>query len=158
MTDEAPAERRRAAREDDNATLDEHDDDWAWRRRLRSNPAAHTVYRVVVFVIGLVLVLGGLALVPLPGPGWLIVIVGLAVWASEFERAQVVLDWVKAKVRAWTEWVQRQAWWLKGLIALATAAFVATVIWVTLHVSGVPGFLPSPVKTFLVDVANLPGG
>ena len=59
--------------------------------------------------VGLVLVLGGLVLVPLPGPGWLIVILGIAVWASEFEPAARLLDFVKDKVRAWEQWVRRQA-------------------------------------------------
>ena len=76
------------------------DKDWAWRRAIRANPHSLRIWRAAVFVVGLVLVLGGLALVPLPGPGWLIVIVGIAVWASEFEPAARLLDFVKEKVRA----------------------------------------------------------
>ena len=53
------------------------------------------------------MVLGGLALVPLPGPGWLIVILGIAVWASEFEPAARLLELRQARLRAWEQWVSR---------------------------------------------------
>jgi uncharacterized protein (TIGR02611 family) len=135
--------------------IDADEDDWAWRRRIRSNPTTAVVYRVVVFVVGLVLVLGGLALVPLPGPGWLVVILGLVVWASEFERAQIVLDWVKAKVNAWQDWILAQSLWVRVLAAFVTFAFVCAVVWVVLRVSGVPAFLPDGVETWLRDVARL---
>jgi uncharacterized protein (TIGR02611 family) len=132
------------------------DDDWAWRRRIRSNPTSAMVYRVLVFAVGLVLVLGGLALVPLPGPGWLVVILGLVVWASEFERAQVVLDWVKARVNAWQQWILAQPLWVRVLAGLVTFVFVCAVVWVLLRFSGVPTFLPDGVESWLHDVARLP--
>ena len=108
-----------------------------------------------MFVVGLVLLLGGLALVPLPGPGWLIVIAGIAIWASEFEQAARLLDFVKAKVRAWEQWLRPQPVWVKGLVGLATAAFVGCVLWALLVVSGVPGFLPTSMVTWLEG--NVPG-
>jgi len=136
--------------------LDANDDDWAWRRRIRSNPTAALVYRTIVFVVGLVLVLGGLALVPLPGPGWLVVIVGLVVWASEFEFAQSVLEWVKARLNAWQGWVRAQPPWVRALIGLLTAVSVAVVAWVLLYLSGVPTFFPDSLETWLHEVARLP--
>ncbi len=142
--------------DDRDLTVDADDDDWAWRRRIRSSPLLATPYRVLVFVIGLVLVLGGLALVPLPGPGWLVVILGLVVWASEFSLAQRVLDWVKAKVNAWQHWILAQSLWVRCLAALATFAFVLAVAWVLLRVSGVPAFLPDGLEQWLHDVARLP--
>ena len=69
-------------------------------------------------MVGLVRVVGGLALVPLPGPGWLIVIRGIAIWASEFEPASRLLEFVKDRVRAWEQWLKPQSWWVKGLVAL----------------------------------------
>jgi uncharacterized protein (TIGR02611 family) len=106
-------------------------------------------------VLGLVLVLGGLALVPLPGPGWLIVIAGIAVWASEFEPATRLLDFVKDHVRAWEQWVRRQAWWVKVLVALVTACFVAFALWLTMWLTGVPGLLPDSWQAWLHANAGL---
>ena len=76
---------------DDNITLDANDDRWEWRRRIRSNPASHRAYRTVVAVLGPVVVVAGLIAVPAPGPGWLIVFIGVSIWASEFEWAQRLL-------------------------------------------------------------------
>lgn len=123
--------------------------DWAWRRRIRSNPHSLRIYRGVVFTAGLVLVLGGLALVPLPGPGWLIVILGIAVWASEFEPAAKLLDFVKEKVRAWEAWAKEQAWWVKGLLALGCFLVVAGAVWLVLWMTGVPSFVPEGIAGWL---------
>ena len=125
------------------------DDEWEWRRRLRSNPTTRPVLRTTVALVGLVLLLGGFALVPLPGPGWLIVILGLAVWASEIEPADDLLQWVRRQVRAWEQWVRRQPRWVQLLIALATFLFVAAVVYVTLRITGLPGFVPDGMATWL---------
>ncbi|MGL5860693.1 MAG: TIGR02611 family protein [Phycicoccus sp.] len=124
-------------------------DDWAWRRRIRANPATQRVYQAGVFVLGLVLVVGGLALVPLPGPGWFIVFFGVAVWASEFEPAARLLEFGKARLRAWQAWVGRQPMWLKVVLGLATAVFVAVVVWATLKVTGIPGIVPNDLATWM---------
>lgn len=39
-----------------------------WRHRLRTNPATHQLWRVAVFVVGLVCIAVGIALAVLPGP------------------------------------------------------------------------------------------
>jgi uncharacterized protein (TIGR02611 family) len=124
-------------------------DDWEWRRRLRSNPTTRTLYRATVAILGLALVAGGLALVPLPGPGWLIVILGLAVWASEFEPAERLLGFVRDKVRAWESWVVERSWWVKGMLGLGTALVVGAVLWTTLRISGLPGFFPDHVTAWM---------
>lgn len=54
--------------------------------------------RIAVLVIGLALVAGGVVLLVLPGPGLLLIIAGLAVLATEFAWAEVMLD--KAKEQA----------------------------------------------------------
>jgi uncharacterized protein (TIGR02611 family) len=144
-----PEERRHLLRDP------EDEDDWAWRRRIRGNATTRPVYRAVVFVTGLVLVVGGLALVPLPGPGWLIVILGIAVWASEFEPASRLLDFVKEKVRAWEKWLVVQAWWVKVLVAVGTALVVATALWLTMRFTGIPGLVPDSVATWLRDNLGL---
>ena len=131
------------------------EDDWEWRRRIRASPRWRPLYQGGVFLVGLVLTLGGLALVPLPGPGWLIVILGIAVWASEFEPASRLLDFVKDNVRAWEQWVRVQPWWVKGLVGLVTVAFVALALWLTMRLTGVPGLLPDGMEAWLQTNAGL---
>lgn len=142
-------------RHEHHLLVDAEDDDWAWRRRLRSNPTSAKVYRVAVFLLGLVIVVLGVLLIPFPGPGWLIVLGGLAIWATEFERAQRVLELVRTYLRRWEEWVKRQSLVVKGLLGLVGLAFIATVLWLTFHLSGVPGFLPDGLESWLHTTARV---
>ena len=129
--------------------------DWEWRRRIRSNAHAHRVSRVVVAVVGLVIAVGGLILVPAPGPGWLIVLLGLAVLASEFEWAQRVLHFARRKLDAWTDWIKAQAWWVKVLVSLATLALVLAVGYAYLRWQGPPGLLPDGLERWLTSSLSL---
>jgi uncharacterized protein (TIGR02611 family) len=145
---------RRRQGVDDNLTPDAADDDWPWRRKIRSNRHSHMIYRIVVAIVGLVIVVLGLIMVPLPGQGWLVVILGLAVLASEFDWAKRLLYLVRRALKAWTEWLLGQPWWIKGLVLLLTAAAVVAFVWLMLLISGVPGYLPDVVQQWLT---NLPG-
>jgi len=113
-----------------------------WRRRLAARRTVDTTYRVGVGIVGSLVVALGLATIPLPGPGWLTVIAGLFVLASEFFWAERLLEFTKKHVTRWTDWLGRQPVWVRLAVALATAAFVYGVLVVTLHVMGVPGWVP----------------
>jgi uncharacterized protein (TIGR02611 family) len=83
-------------------------------RRMRvwidAHPRLNRVYRFGVGTVGGVLALGGLILVPLPGPGWLVVFLGLAVLGTEFHWARRAADWLKRTLdRFWTWWRARRA-------------------------------------------------
>jgi len=140
---------------EERATREADDDDWAWRRRIRSNPTSNRIYRIVVGAVGLLIVVGGLALVPLPGPGWVIVFVGLAVWASEFEWAQRLLHFARERLRMWSEWLKPRPWWVKGLVGLGTAVLVGAVFYLLFLVSGVPGLVPDQAEAWLVRLPGL---
>jgi len=55
--------------------------------------------RIVTIVSGFVLLAAGVVLLPLPGPGWVVIFAALAILARELAWAQRVLDWLKAQVR-----------------------------------------------------------
>ncbi|GAA1797539.1 hypothetical protein GCM10009682_18980 [Luedemannella flava] len=90
--------------------------------------------KIVIAIAGGVIVAGGLALVPLPGPGWLIVLAGLGVWAIEFHWARRLLTFTRAQLHRWWQWIGRQPWWMKALVGLATAALVAGIVALSLWV------------------------
>jgi len=140
---------------DHNVTLDAADDDWEWRRRIRSNPHSHLIYRIIVGLVGALVVILGLILVPLPGQGWLVVLLGLVILASEFEFAQRWLHLLKRTLKVWTEWMKVQPWWVKGLVALATFATVVAAFWAVFLIGGVPGYLPDAVEEWLKSVPGL---
>jgi len=147
--------RSRWGGDDHNVTLDAADDDWQWRRKIRSNPHSHLIYRIVVGVVGLVIVVIGLIMVPFPGPGWLVVFTGLAVWASEFEWAQIVLRRARHTLEAWNAWLMAKPWWVKGLALLVTVAAVGAIFWLLFLVGGVPSYLPDNVEEWLKKVPGL---
>jgi uncharacterized protein (TIGR02611 family) len=113
-----------------------------WRESIRARPRAYMIYRFIIGLVGGGIVVGGLALVPLPGPGWLIVFVGLAVLATEFEWAHRLEMFARRQVQAWTDWLKRQNWAVRGLVALGTALLVALVFWGLFAVLGVPSWVP----------------
>jgi uncharacterized protein (TIGR02611 family) len=65
---------------------------------IRRSPVLHPFWRVGVFLAGLAVVACGVVLLPLPGPGWLVIFGGMAIWATEFVWAQRVLRWTRHKV------------------------------------------------------------
>ncbi|MFD8232100.1 TIGR02611 family protein [Streptomyces sp. NPDC059696] len=71
---------------------------------IKARRALHVSWQVGVFIIGLAVVVAGIIMLPLPGPGWVVIFGGMAIWATEFVWAQLVLRWTKRKV---TEAAQR---------------------------------------------------
>jgi uncharacterized protein (TIGR02611 family) len=91
----------------------------------------NNAWRLAVFTVGAAVLLAGLAMLLLPGPGWAAIFVGFAILASEFAWARGVLLWTKgaahtAKEKALDPQVRRrnQALAVGGGVA-ATAAIVA---------------------------------
>lgn len=128
---------------DDVHSLRERVAETSWRKRLAAKAPVNHAYRIGVGVVGFVVLIGGAAAIPLPGPGWLVVIGGLFILATEFTWAERLLEFTKRHVKAWTSWVTRQPIWVRILIGLATAAFVCGVLVVTLHLTGVPDWIPA---------------
>ncbi len=71
---------------------------------IKARRALHLSWQVGVFIVGLAVVAAGAAMLVLPGPGWVVIFGGMAIWATEFVWAQLVLRWTKRKV---TEAAQR---------------------------------------------------
>jgi uncharacterized protein (TIGR02611 family) len=70
-----------------------------FREALRRNRALDTTWRVLVFALGVTLVVAGVVMFVIPGPGWATVILGLVVLASEFSWANRALKPVKDAAR-----------------------------------------------------------
>jgi uncharacterized protein (TIGR02611 family) len=98
-------------------------------RRLRERKERHQqrgrLYRIAVAIVGVLVILVGLALVPLPGPGWLIVAVGLGILALESDRAERLFERILDRVESTTERLSPAQ---KG--ALTVLALVGIGLWV----------------------------
>lgn len=114
----------------------------AWREAIRRRPNIDRAYRIGVGVIGGAIIIGGLGLIPLPGPGWVIVFLGLAILATEFVWAERTQDFARKQVSAWTDWLKRQSIVIRALVGLLTFAFVLGVVYLVLRIGGVPGWVP----------------
>ncbi|NAZ87068.1 TIGR02611 family protein [Kineococcus sp. T90] len=126
----------------------------ARRERLRADPHADRAYRTAVAVAGTAVVVLGLALVPLPGPGWLVVFLGLAVLGTEFATARRLHRFARRQLHRWTRWLGRRSWGTRTALGAGTAAAVAAVVWGYLAWQGVPAWSPDVVTA---QLTRLPG-
>jgi len=80
-----------------------------WRELIRQRPWLNHLYKVLVTVLGSAVIVIGLVLVPLPGPGWLIVFIGLTILGSEFHWARRFTSWLRLQLtRFWAWWRTRK--------------------------------------------------
>ena len=113
----------------------------AFRQRIRTTRTGRVTLQIAVGLVGAVVVTIGIILIPLPGPGWLIVLAGLAIWALEFAWAERLLGFTRAKLESWWHWLGRQHWTIRALAGLVGLIFVALVIAMSLWLSfGVKSF------------------
>ncbi len=105
----------------------------SWRDRIRQKPGLATVYRVGVFVVGLLFVLLGLALTVLPGPLTIPpVLVGLWVWSTEFDWARRLFASFRRKaVAAWRHAKQHPV--SSAAVTIGGLAAAALVFWAVGH-------------------------
>jgi hypothetical protein len=105
----------------------------SFRDRVRRNPGVRPFWRVGVFVLGLVLVLGGFALVVLPGPLTIPpVLLGLWIWSTEFEWAHRFFEPFKKKGEEAWDHAKRHP--VSSTIFTVLGLVVAGVaIWATNH-------------------------
>ncbi|MFG2655245.1 TIGR02611 family protein [Streptomyces sp. NPDC048425] len=101
---------------------------------IKARRALHLSWQVGVFVVGLAVVVAGVIMLPLPGPGWLVIFGGMAIWATEFVWAQLVLRWTKRKVteatqRALDPAVRRRNIILTSVGVVIVAVLVAIYVW-----------------------------
>ena len=91
----------------------------AWKRALRRTPGGALAVQVIVFVVGLLFILLGLALAALPGPLTIPpILVGLYVWSTEFAWADRLLERAKRSAReAWENAKRRPV--LTGLVTVS---------------------------------------
>ena len=127
------------------------EDRWRWRRKIRENKRQLTVYRFAVGILGLILIALGLISGPIPGPGGIpLVLLGLAVWSSEFEWAHQVMMWFKKELHRYRTWPATT----KGVFWLAFFACCGLFGYFYLLALGIPRWIPGPVDMIL---QRLPG-
>lgn len=87
--------------------------------------------KVAVLIVGVAVVLAGVALLALPGPGMVVIIVGLVILATEFSWAQRWLDYAVERAAGATTKVQESK---SGRIMLALSGLTLITVGVVVVV------------------------
>jgi uncharacterized protein (TIGR02611 family) len=103
--------------------------------KIRANPTGRLALKIGIGVLGALVIALGIVLIPFPGPGWAIVILGLAIWAVEFAWAKNLLEFTKRNVKAWTSWIGRQSVPVRAVLGILGMIFVAAIVWASVRVS-----------------------
>lgn len=85
--------------------------------------------KIAVGATGGIILLLGIAMIPYPGPGWLVVFIGLSILATEFQWARSVHDYAHSKYDAWQTWLRDQPWSVRMLFWIITTIVVIVTIW-----------------------------
>jgi uncharacterized protein (TIGR02611 family) len=108
----------------------------AFRGWVRGLPGGRLAWRIVVTVLGAAVLAIGIVLLPLPGPGWVIIFAGLGILASEYTWARRLLSFMRRQVKNWSQWLARQPLWVRllgGLFSLAVLVAIALAAWFITH-------------------------
>jgi uncharacterized protein (TIGR02611 family) len=103
--------------------------------KIRANRTGRLALRIGIGVLGGLIVVLGIIMIPFPGPGWAVVILGLAVLALEFVWAKNLLEFTKRHVQSWTHWIARQSIAVRALIGVACLILVGVVVWVSVRLT-----------------------
>lgn len=80
----------------------------SFRALVHRRPWLALAYKITIALIGGVVIIAGIAMLVLPGPGWLTIFLGLAILGSEFSWARRILTWLRQQVTKvadrWRRW------------------------------------------------------
>ncbi|MET7418490.1 TIGR02611 family protein [Dactylosporangium sp. NPDC005555] len=102
-----------------------------WRERLYATRIGRFGVKIVVALVGTLVIAVGVVLLPLPGPGWLVILGGLAILAMEFHWARRLLTFTKQQLQRWTRLVREGSW----LVRIATVGGLLLVVGAALLLS-----------------------
>jgi uncharacterized protein (TIGR02611 family) len=91
-------------------------------------------YRVAFIVVAFAILIGGVALIPLPGPGWAIVFLGLGMLALEFKWAENLMEKILDRLEGAKDAAENASPLQKALGVVATilgiaACVAAAILW-----------------------------
>jgi len=66
------------------------------------------IRKPLVFMVGFAVVVAGIAMLALPGPGWAAIFLGFAILATEFAFAEKVRDWLVVHLKHFISMIQQK--------------------------------------------------
>ena len=126
------------------------------RARVTRTPQGRVLWRLGVALVGGLVLLVGIVTIPGPGQGWATVFLGLAILSTEFRWARRLRD------RALDVFTRNRARYeassprVRGAVVVVAATICALavggVLWLSLAVTGVPGWVPETVRGPVADL------
>jgi uncharacterized protein (TIGR02611 family) len=102
------------------------------RRRVHRRPGGARIWQAGIAVVGSITIIVGVILLVLPGPGWVVIFIGLGILATEFAWAKSLLTSMRRAVGRWAAWARDQGHGrigvLVGVVVLVLAA-LAVAAW-----------------------------
>lgn len=90
------------------------------------------MWRVAIALVGLAVVVAGIVMLVLPGPGWLVIFLGVAIWSTEFPWANSVASLIRRRISSCVSWARRQPRWFLVAAGLVIVALVVTIAFLAL--------------------------
>lgn len=91
--------------------------------------SSKAVRKTLITLLGWSVLLLGVVMIPYPGPGWLVVFLGLSILAKEFDWAQDIHDFTHSKYREWQRWLGRQPVYIRAIFWSLTFLTVVITVW-----------------------------
>ena len=98
----------------------------------------HLVKRFAVTIVGAALLVAGLAMMVLPGPGILVIVAGLAVLATEYVWARSLLDKARNQAEKAQEAAVASRWRTAGTVVFAVGMLALGVVMLVIRDVDVP--------------------
>ena len=90
---------------------------------------SHIIVRLARMCLGFLIVIAGIIALPLPGPGWLIILAGLSILAKDFVWAARLMTFIRRRIPGIPEdgKIPPRTWAIMGAVMVAAA--LASVWW-----------------------------
>jgi uncharacterized protein (TIGR02611 family) len=98
-----------------------------WRDGVRRLPGGALMWRIGITAVGVLVIAGGVVLLPLPGPGWVVIFLGLGLLATEYAWAARLLRRSRLLLTQWTDWTRRQPVAVRAVFGVAAVLFLAAL-------------------------------
>lgn len=85
--------------------------------------------KTLIGFVGWAVLLLGIVMIPYPGPGWVVVFIGLSILAREFQWASDMHDYTHAKYHDWQKWLKVQPAYIKAIFWVLTFVTVVVTVW-----------------------------
>jgi uncharacterized protein (TIGR02611 family) len=99
-----------------------------------------------VGIVGVIVLLAGVVMLAVPGPGWATIVLGLVILSTEFEWAARARHRLVLALRRGAARIEALPAWLRAVTWCAVAVVLGSLAYLTLAVTGVPDWVPAGVR------------